>query len=384
MKKNIKLRISLFVLITAAASFVNSQRLPETVIKIGILQKVKSFNMSCEGKYYLYELNSGKKENVKSLNVYLIKAQGNRIKFNGNVYSSPLRIVPNNEENRIRINGRRYRDSLLIRSNDGLLTVINELGIEGYIYGILPREVSPSWPQEVLKAQAIVSRTYALRNLGRHSKEGFDLCNKTHCQVYGGVESEDERTNKAVDATRSKVLVYENKLAQALFHACCAGHTENPRYVWNYSSEPPKYLRGRVCKFCSDSPHYTWTKKASAEFIRKRLVNAGYKVGVIKSIGRYQRTSSGRIKTLEIKHSKGELNINAAKFRLAVDPQIIKSTYINRIRKVGESFEFSGNGWGHGVGMCQWGAKGMAEKGYSYKRILDFYFPGVNVEKWEE
>lgn len=313
-----------------------------------------------------------------------MKIKNNRIIFNGHSLSSPIRIVALANQRSIRINGRRYHDNILIRIKNGRLNVINELGIEDYIKGILPKEVSPKWPIESLKAQAIVSRTYALRNLKKHGSQGFDLCNTVHCQVYGGIESEQLRTNKAVEFTRGQVLTYNKKLAQALFHASCGGRTEVPNNVWNVNSRVPKYLEGVRDGFCKESPHHKWTKKISEVYLRGKLKKAGYNIGKISSIKILGRNKTGRATYLLIKNSYGKLKILAAKFRLAIDPWKVKSTMFSRIRKIGSDFEFSGRGWGHGVGMCQWGAKAMSDRRYKYKKILRYYFPGTRIERWDD
>lgn len=361
-----------------------AKRLPETIVKIGVQQNMNSFNLGCEGDYYIFELNTGKKSDIKPSDIYLVSGDNKTIKFNGNTYASPVRIAPADTKSRITINGRKFRDTLLIICKDSKLSVINELGLEDYIYGILPREVNPAWPLESLKAHAVVSRSYALACIGKHGKDGFDLCTTVHCQVYGGVECEDDRSNKAVEETRGEVVVYNDKLASVFFHACCAGRTEDPRDVWNYESEAPKYLMGHSCRFCKESPHMNWKNEINAEYIRKKLLSAGYNFGEISKIKRTSKTGSGRAKNLKIIGSKDSITLTAARFRLIVAPDKIKSTFIYDIKKKGSKFIFSGSGWGHGVGMCQWGSKKMGEKGYDYKQILKYYFTKTKVEKWEE
>lgn len=374
--------LGLIILFLTTYSF--ARRLPETVLRVGIFQNAKSFNLSCEGGYYLYELNSGERSEIKPLDDYLVKGDGAKIQFGGKVFSSPVRIISEKSENRLRIDGRRYHDNVIIRSKNSKLTVINEIGIEDYLCGILPREVSPAWDIESLKAQAIVSRTYALKNLRRHESESFDLCTQTHCQVYGGIESEDERTNEAVKSTLGEVLVFEGELAQTLFHASCGGHTENPENVWSWESRAPKYLLGRKDAFCQDSPHNLWKNRLANSLIKERLNKSGYRVGNISKITLEGKSRSGRAKIIKIKNSGGTLTISAAKFRLAVDPWLIKSTMFTALLRYRDGYEFRGKGWGHGVGLCQWGAKIMAEKNYKYNEILHYFYPGTQVEKWDE
>lgn len=363
---------------------VSAQRLPETIFKIGILLKVKSFNLSCEGRYNLYEMKTGEKASIKPMNDYLVKGEGSQIHINGRTFVSKVRLVAEESHTRIRVNGRRYHDNIMITCKNSKLTVINEIGLEDYIAGILKCEVNPGWPLESLKAQAVASRTYVLKNLRRHGSEGFDVCSQTHCQVYGGIESEEPKTNKAVEQTRGEVLTYDGKLAQALFHSSCGGYTENPNYVWSWNDDSPGYLKGRRDKYCSDSPQQYWKNRLKGDFIKKRLVKAGFKIGDIESIKISGRNKSGRAISLKIKHSKGTLTINAAKFRLAVDAWLVKSVMFSNIVRYGDSFEFRGSGWGHGVGLCQWGAKVMSDKNHDYKEILKFYYPGTQIEKWEE
>lgn len=361
-----------------------AQRLPETIIKVGIVIDARSVNLSCEQSYYLYEMNTGEKTDIEPLNDYLVRGKGGSIIFNGKEFASPVRLVANVSDAHIRINGRRYRDNVMITAEKGKLTAINELGIDGYLFGILPAEASPEWSLETLKAQAVISRTYALRNLRRHGKDGFDICTQTHCQVYGGLESEDERSNRAVEETKGEVLVYKGELAQTLFHASCGGHTENPNNVWNWENEPPEYLEGRSDKFCKVSPHNDWKNRISADVIRARLSRAGYRVGAIKKIKISGEDGSGRAKFLKIYSRSGTTLVPASKFRMAVDTWLVKSTMFNDITRRGDDFEFSGRGWGHGVGLCQWGAKVMGDEGFDYREILRFYYPGADVEKWDD
>ena len=385
MKKTISLSLLaaiIFYFLSPVLCF--SQRLPETIIRVGIVVGAKSFNLSCESGYSLYDTVSGMQKDIKPKDDYLVKTNGKGILLNGETYGPSIRLAAKKSGSFLRVDGRRYKDSILIIIRNKKLTVVNELGLEDYICGILPKEVNPDWPADALKAQAVISRTYVLKNLRKHDKEGFDICTETHCQVYGGVESEDPRTNAAVEATRGEVLVYKGELAQSLFHASCGGHTENPNCVWTWESATPEYLRGVKDKFCGNSPHQYWKNSVSAESLRTKLVKSGYSVGKITKITMSGSDDSGRPAKLKIKHSKGVLSIMPAKFRMAIDPWLIKSAFITDISAHGANFVFEGKGWGHGVGMCQWGAKEMGGKGYDYKKILGFYYPGTGVEKWDE
>lgn len=382
MKKYSALLITLAFFFNAAAGL--CRRMPETIIRVGLLKQVAGCNISCDGAYYLYELANGTQTPVKPLDDYPVKADDSSVIINGKRYASPLRLVAQGEGSVVRVNGRRFRDNIMLIARGGKLTVVNELGIEGYIYGILTREASPKWPLETLKAQAVVSRTYVLRNLRKHERDGFDVCTETHCQVYGGMEAEDPICTKAVDETAGEVLTWNGELAQTLFHASCGGYTENPNNVWSWESETPPYLKGCKDKYCRNSPHNTWSSTIKAETIRQRLRKAGHEVGVIKKIKMSGEYKSGRTRNLVIKHSDGTLTLTAARFRMAVDTWLVKSAFLDDVSKKGDSFVFEGRGWGHGVGMCQWGAKMMGEDEKNYQEILEYYYPGAVVEKWEE
>jgi stage II sporulation protein D len=374
----------LFAAILFLAGALRAASIEEPLVRVGILQNVVSCNISSGEGYRAQECSSKKTIEFAPLNDYLVKGDGSAISINDIELSSPVRFIPMNEDDYLRVGGKRYHGTILVICRGGRLTVVNEITMEDYICGILSREASPDWPLESLKSQAVISRTYALRNLNKHDKEGFDLCNQTHCQVYGGVESENERTTPAVESTRGEVLLYDGEPANTLFHASCAGHLENPVNVWSLDQPCPRYLAGRADRFCGTNPHSSWKNRISADQIKAKLRKAGYAIGDIQNIKMSGRSGSDRVKLLKIKHSKGTLSLSAAKFRLIVDSWLVKSTVLTGLSRRGNSFEFRGKGWGHGVGLCQWGAKVMGEKGYTYEKILDYYYPGTKLEQYWE
>ncbi|MFC1501679.1 SpoIID/LytB domain-containing protein, partial [Elusimicrobiota bacterium] len=232
-------------------------------------------------------------------------------------------------------------------------------------------------------AQAVVSRTYALRNYDRHSEEGFNLCDTTHCQIYGGKSAEDERSNSAVDETKGEILAYEGEPINALYHGSSGGRTASPENVWGW--EAPKYLTVKRIKYANQRSKDYWESTVKADFIEKRLNAAGYNVGRIKKIKKSGKTRSGRAKNIAIitKKRRGKTVIPAVKFRKLIGYWKIKSTMIKRISKKGDSFIFSGYGWGHGVGMCQTSARNMANERKSYKKILKYFYPKTDLENWK-
>jgi stage II sporulation protein D len=229
---------------------------------------------------------------------------------------------------------------------------------------------------EALKAQAIVCRTYAVYQMQENKSRDFDVTSDIYSQVYGGKTSERYRTNEAVDATKGQILTYQDKVFPAYFHATCAGHTEDAAVLWNIDIAP---LKGVVCNYCKDSPHFNWHLTLDRGELRQRLVNAGYKMGMIKNIEILGKNKSGRITNLNITTTTKDVSISAKAFRNIVGPNEIRSTNFT-VNLSGDDLVFEGFGWGHGVGLCQWGAYFMATQGKTAEQILKFYYPQSNVK----
>ncbi len=355
--------------------------IPENILRVAIVENAESVNINAAGGFTLYDLNSGAKKTLSGRSIYLIKPKPKGISIGQDSLGLLVRVMAGEGEY-VRVNGRRYRGTVLMRnSGRNSLTVINELGIDEYLFGILPKEVSPDWPMEALKAQAVVSRSFALKNLGRHVSEGFNLCSKVHCQVYGGMEGEHEKTNEAVENTYNEVVLYKEDLANTLFFSNCGGKTEFPGNAWESSASPP-YLKPVRCKYCKSYRHHSWEQSVSPE----RIADALRKFGIgepIRSVAIAAKGSSGRAASLKIRSASGSATVRASQFRMSLGPDVIRSTLITRIRKANGLFYFYGRGWGHGVGLCQEGARGMAERKKSYRKIVQFYYPGTKIERIE-
>ncbi|SHH53268.1 stage II sporulation protein D [Caloranaerobacter azorensis DSM 13643] len=330
----------------------------------------------------------------------------------------------------IAVNGSNYRDYLTLNRIDKELIIINYLPLEHYLYGVVPREMSANWPLEALKAQAVAARNYALISLKRHDDLGYDLCDTQHCQVYAGYDWENIKSNKAVDETYGKVLKYNGKLVNAYFHSTSGGHTENSENVWEY--EIP-YLRGVKDDFSIGSPNYSWQLVLNNKEIKERLEANDISIGDICSVEPLARSEYGRVLELKIEGTDGVEILKKENSRKVFGYASLKSTWfdvksdadvyvvsgvnfkpvkttLNKVYIVSANgmvtntrsvysqvkitngdktnimpvipnmYVFEGRGWGHGVGMSQWGAKKMAELGYNYKQILEYYYTGAKVE----
>ncbi|MGA2774542.1 MAG: SpoIID/LytB domain-containing protein [Candidatus Omnitrophota bacterium] len=354
-----------------------SKAQPQDTIRVAITQDISTLNIKVSGPY-----------EVTNPDTHEVLYQGRNLKTTVTTYKNGI-LIGEKSFNRDRIliipkdegivimNDRTFRGSILIiKDKNGLLSAINRIGLEDYIRGILYHEVSHYWPMEVLKAQAIVSRTYARYSMQVNKLQEFDLTNDIYSQVYGGSRSERFRTNQAVEETVGRVITFEGKIIPAYFHATCGGHTEDASLLWNINIPP---LKGVACGFCKDSPHFNWHEVIFTGEIRQALVNAGYKIGVIKKIFPLSRDTSGRISDLKIINTKNDLVIPAKDFRNIIGPNLIRSTNF-KVNIVGTDAVFEGIGWGHGVGLCQWGAYFMAKNGSSAEEIIRYYYPKTDVQ----
>ena len=376
--KSFKIGLILFFL-----SFLSPLSWAESnIVRVAVITDATQIELTIRCPYQILALNTNE-ELYKGRRLWRAKVapgeSGIKIgKDDFKIYG--VRIQPKKSP-AIYLNGRKFRGTIdIVRQPDKRLLVVNRLDVEEYICGVLYHEVAPWWPMEALKAQAIAARSFALYQSRVNAHKDYDLESSVYSQVYGGRTSERGRTSKAVRLSKNKVLTYKNKLFPTFYHATCAGHTEKASNLWNINLPP---LRGRECQFCQRSPHSRWKKKVSLQDIEEGLEKAGFKVGSIKSIEIADRNVSGRITALEIISTRGGLRVDANRFRLAVGPNIIRSTNFTVQIKNRQAY-FDGQGWGHGVGMCQWGAFFMARKGFNAGQILGYYYPESQLKDFSE
>lgn len=388
------------------------------------------------------------------------------------------------------VDGVKYKGSLVIERNSNGLNLINKVDVEEYLKGVLKSEMSPTWPKEALKAQAVLARTYTLAGK-RHGS--YDLCDETHCQVYRGTAGESPNITQAVNETKGQILTYGGAPAQTFFFSDSGGMTTSSEAVWGGAIP---YLKPKADPMPSGSPNKTWQTQLTMAQIGSKLNAAGAGVGTLKSLRPYKRDKSGRIEQIELKGSAGTKIISGDKFRNAVGASVVKSTLFefnrqsaykvstasvvkpaanvvqipkqnaapaqntqiagmpendadklywmakNNVFTMRELLSMIGNddkypeyiaeglarmakmktqpakaaapkpakpaatvtvteasasalsmdgtsaktvviygrGYGHGVGFPQWTAKALAEAGWDYKRMLEYYFSGTKLE----
>lgn len=348
-------------------------------------------------------------------------------------------ICSNDVENRtIKIEKNRYRDYIRLLNKDNEIIVINHVSTENYLYGVVPKEMSPSFHIEALKAQAVAARSFAISNTNKHSANGFNLCDTTHCQVYSGYDVEKPSTNLAVDETKDILAFYDGNIIDAQYHSTSSGFTEDSANIWGGGLP---YLKSVEDKFSLESPHSNWTLSISLTDLREKLMIADINLGELKGIELLGTTATGKVDKVKIIGNLGEKTISATQFRNIVGNTIFKSAWFNikdvnnsnissnkvyvidgnmikpkiidlnnayvidakdqkkttrgignrtsvknQLESLGTFYPIStseiiieGKGYGHGVGMSQYGAKKMAEEGYKFEEILKYYYTGIDV-----
>jgi len=345
-------------------------------IRVAIVQDAFELTLSIKGRYKIVRPHTNeiliKGNSLRKARV-LPAASGIKVnKYLFKIYA--IKIKPERKAaiflNRYRLRG----DLELIRQKNRTLLAVNEVDIEDYLRGVLREEVSPHWPMEALKAQAVAARTFALYQDCLNKDKDYGLDRTVYSQLYGGVRQETWRTNRAVRETAGEVLTYKGKIFPAFFHATCGGHTEDASELWNIDIPP---LKGVNCPFCKRSPHYSWRVKIPLSQIKESLNKKGYKISRISHISAIGRSKSGRVKKVKISGDK-EIRVEANEFRLIVGADLIRSTNF-KIALKNKNLLVQGLGWGHGVGLCQWGAYFMARRGFDYRQILEYYYPGAKL-----
>src|SRR3990170_2329340 len=275
------------------------------------------------------------------------------------------------------VNSRTYRGKIeVIREQKGLL-VVNELPLEFYVAGLINQEISSKWPIEVVKAQAVIARTYAMYQKKKRAAGDYHVEATVADQVYAGSMTEDERSLYAVKETIGEVLTYNGELALTVYHSNSGGMTEDAKNIWG---KDYPYLRQVKSSFDKDSSHFSWILNMSPQSVEAALKDAGYPIADIQNIIPIYTTNSGRVIKVMMHYAGGKLEMSGEDLRKAIGYDKLKSTMFT-VEIVNSSFVFNGKGYGHGVGLSQWGAKGMAEKGYTYTEILEHFYPGTRIER---
>lgn len=312
------------------------------------------------------------------------------------------------------VRDRQLKGRVEVRSKGEKLYAVNRLPLEDYLYGVVTREMPRTFPAEALKAQAVIARGNALvwRRNPRHARDGYDVCDGQHCQVYAGVPGETPEARAAADGTRGLALHNSGRPAQTLYSANCGGHTQDSGEIGGWFESP--YLRGsldadppadapgtpwELYRWLKDSPrvfcnvpgtagqaHFRWTRVVPASELGDRVARLK-NIGELKSVTVGRRSRSGHVNSLRFEGAGGTLTVDREQsIRAVLGLSSLRSTLFVVETELGPDgrpaeFVFHGGGWGHGVGLCQHGAAGRALAGQDYLRILRHYYPGTTLEK---
>lgn len=316
-----------------------------------------------------------KDQQIDACKEYIVFLKNDKICINNYIIGTPIVEIFSDDE-LIKINNKPYRGKVLLSKEDDNLIVINRVFFEKYLYGVLPAEVSPKWHKEVLKSQAVAARSFALYNKLK-TKNLYDLSDCVFSQVYSGYSSETKETNNAIDETAGEILVFNNEVIQAFFHANSGGKTEAAEDVWGGKLE---YLKSIDDPYSIDQKNYKWSFAISFKELTAKLIKNNIVTDNIYDIKILNRTKSGRIEKIKIYTFKENVEIKGNNFRNYIGVDKIKSTNFS-LQIKSDKVYFDGFGYGHGVGMSQEGAKKMAETGKNYRDILYFYYRGTNIKK---
>ena len=267
--------------------------------------------------------------------------------------------------------GRAYRGYAYVIAQGSSLTLVNTVPVEEYVQGVLPSEMPSSWPLEALKAQAIIARTYAMSRLNQSGD--YDVCATERCQVYNGATAETYAGNAAVAATDGLIVAWGDKPAQTFFSADSGGFTASSKEVWG--SDLP-YLVARP------DPDSLWAGsdfqlRPNAGTISSTLARFAPRVGAYRGMSVTARSESGRVWEVSVTGSNGSARIVGRDAQTFMRALGAKSTIANVVSS--NPLVISGSGNGHGVGLSQWGARGLAARGWTFDQILGYYYTGVSL-----
>ena len=375
-KVNYKITIILFVIglilnaCTPSEKFLRDKTLKQqsstNYVRILIGVKDKNFKITSDAGLKVINKND-------SATIYESKKSG--LNFD------PVKIksiyIVESDKNILYVDNMGYRGRIELHNVSGKIYVVNILNIEEYLYSVVPSEMPSTWNMEALKAQAIAARTYAYYFLSKaKDKNIYDLDSTTNFQVYKGISVESDSSIEAVNQTAGIIMTYKQEPIIAYFHSTSGGKTSDDRDVWPDSNQP--YLKSVECTYGKNSPHYEWTTTLSMNEITSALNKKYMTIERIAKIS-FNRHND-RIIEVTVQHNNGSITLTGNEFRLLLNPQRLKSTYFT-VKKEKDIFYLNGKGWGHGVGLCQWGAKGRGENGFKYEEILKHYYKDINFTK---
>jgi len=359
-------------LLLAAPVLAPARAQADETIRVAILQNAESATVVSSGGLIVQAPN----DTVDATGQITVGAGPSGLMVDGQFLRSD-RLDVRGRDGELTVNGLTVGGRVIVKRQNGKLLAINALPLEDYVKGVVPSEMSAAWHPEALKVQAIATRTYALYKMRQNARKDFDVVASIKDQVYlyRGRAAAAGPAALAVDDTRDLVLAYRDEPILAVFSSTAAGQTED---AWNVWAVDVPYLKGVECPFDLNSPWYQWRTNVGLPMLEQRLRDEGFPVGVIASLAPATYTKAGRVIQVRILHSGGELYVKGDDLRRVLGYTVLPSTQFD-FDVDGLQVQFAGRGNGHGVGLCQWGAKELAERGYSAETILRYYYPGADI-----
>ncbi len=364
----------------------------EPVVRVNVTPGgVKSFELDVRGRCRLSSLETNEElASEAGLSRIVVTSTPKGLKLGSRQYATKQIEIQPDQSPSIRVDGHLYRGRLrLFRRADGLISAVNVLPLEEYLASVVDSEMPTKFPEAARQAQAIVARTYALYQV-RHADPNsqFDLFSSQRSQKYLGVEyvdnsgrrlaGESESSRRVVRETRGVICTLRNELFCTYYSAVCGGRTINGDEVFKDATDA---LKSVPCEWCRESPHYRWTTELSRDAFQQRATssnNSGKKIVSIRSIRQTTSPGTGLISRFELDAEKERPSVSGIELRDRLPPGTLHSPHF-QIKLEKNRVVFDGRGHGHGVGFCQWGAKGQAEAGRTSTEIIRHYFSGIEL-----
>ncbi len=297
-------------------------------------------------------------------------AQDGRLLIDGHAVGVHLDLT--GEGAPLAFDGHRFRGTLRLIAAGNVVEVVDVLDIEAYLRGVVPAEMAASWPMAALEAQAVAARSYALSSL-RPSAD-YDVCATNECQVYRGMDVENPRSDQAVRATAGVVVTYDGRVARTYYHADSGGTTASSSEVWG-TAVP--YLVSRP-DVVGPSPFDHWEVRLDPGLVARTLSASGDDVGTVRGLRVLALSGSGRVDRLQVLGTHADAVLDGVEINHLARAWGLKSTRFSVV----SGLIVRGEGWGHGVGMSQYGARALADESYDYTQILAFYYPHTHLVRW--
>ncbi|MBM4054168.1 MAG: SpoIID/LytB domain-containing protein [Planctomycetes bacterium] len=346
-------------------------------LRILLLDRVKKASLAVDGRYQILGSLSNVIDQGMRLGKTTVSVKEGYIYIgNKRYYNSELRIK-NLEDSGVGVDNIRYRGEIrILQQIDDKLSVIEEIEIENFVAGVLGCEMPNAWEDNALRSQAVAIRTYVENQRKAKGNKSYHIDRSE--LAYKGMIGETAKSRKMVQDTADIVMAYKGEIFSAFFHSTCGGHTEDVNLVFGKDRLPP--LAGVKCGYCNNTKYFSWNVNIAKSSIMQKLKNANIRVSNIISVKAINPGPGNHGSEVEIIETNGMERMNANRFRLLVGPNSLYSTAFTA-KNNGSSIKFSGKGWGHGVGLCQYGAQGMAKKGYNWRDILEYYYPKSELRR---